>query len=85
MQVRYSNSSRGMEELKKRRKQEMMTPHERLARMRKSFDRNRSVLTQDYKYFTTPDAPATPRVSIPRNKVAHKLAERSAPKSPKRN
>jgi hypothetical protein len=34
----------------------MATPHERLARMRKSFERNRSVLTDDYKYFTTPDA-----------------------------
>jgi len=31
----------------------MTTPHERLARMRKSFERNRSVLTEDYKYFIT--------------------------------
>ena len=31
----------------------MPTPQRRLARMRKSFERNRSVLTADYKYFTT--------------------------------
>src|ERR1700730_12214221 len=37
---------------------EMITSHERLVRMRKSFERNRSVLTEDYKYFTTPDVPA---------------------------
>jgi hypothetical protein len=61
----------------------MTTPHERLARMRKSFEKNKSVLTEDYKYFTTPDAPAKPRVSIPQNKAARRLAERSAPKSPK--
>jgi hypothetical protein len=35
----------------------MTTPQERLARMRKSFAKNKSVLTADYKYFTTPDAP----------------------------
>jgi hypothetical protein len=63
----------------------MTTPHERLARMRKSFERNRSVLSADYKYFTTPDAPAMPRASTPRNKAAHKLAEQSVPKSPKRS
>jgi hypothetical protein len=64
---------------------EMTTPEERLARMRKSFEKNKSMLTEDYKYFTTPDAPATPRESTPRNKVAHKSAERSVPKSPKRS
>src|SRR5437870_11077508 len=42
-------------------------PHERLARMRKSFKRNKTVLTEDYEYFTTPDAPAKPHVSILRN------------------
>jgi hypothetical protein len=35
-----------------------MTPRQRLARMRKSFERNKSVLTEDYKYFITPDKPA---------------------------
>ena len=63
----------------------MTTPYERLARMRKSFERNGSVLAADYKYFTTPDAPAKPRESIPRSKAAHKSAERSGPKSPKRS
>jgi len=63
----------------------MMTPHQRLVRMRKSFERDKSVLTADYKYFITPDAPVTPHVSIPRNKVARKSAEQSVPKSPKRN
>ncbi len=63
----------------------MTTPQQRLARMRKSFEKNKGVLTEDYKFFITPDAPATPRVSIPRNKVARKSAEQSAPISPKRN
>jgi hypothetical protein len=62
----------------------MPTPHERLARMRKSFEKNKSVLTVDYKYFTTPDT-AKPRESIPRSKAAHKSVGRSAPKSPKRS
>jgi hypothetical protein len=62
----------------------MMVPQERLARMRKSFEDNRSVLVEDYKYFTTPDAP-TPRVSTLRSKAARKSEERSAPKSPKQS
>jgi len=64
---------------------EMTTPQQRLDRMRKSFAKNKSVLTEDYKYFTTPDISAKPRVSIRRNKVAHKSAEQSAPKFPKRS
>jgi hypothetical protein len=36
----------------------MTTPQERLARMRKSFAKNKSVLTEDYKYFITPDKAA---------------------------
>jgi hypothetical protein len=75
MQIRYSNS----------RESEMMTPHERLARMRKSFEKDKSVFTADYKYFTTPDEPTTPHVPIPRSKAARKSAERSALKSPKRS
>jgi hypothetical protein len=63
----------------------MTTPQQRMVRMRKSFAKNKSVLTADYKYFTTPDALATPRVSIPRNKAAHKSAERSAQKSLKQS
>jgi hypothetical protein len=30
-----------------------LTPFERLARMRRSFEKNRSILAEDYKYFTT--------------------------------
>jgi hypothetical protein len=52
----------------------MTTPDQRLARMRKSFEKDRSVLTADYKYFTTPDAPTMPRVSIPQSKAAHRSA-----------
>jgi hypothetical protein len=63
----------------------MISPHERLSRMRKSFEINRSVLIDDYKYFTTPDVPVKPRASTPRNKAAHKLAERPARKSPKQS
>jgi hypothetical protein len=63
----------------------MTTPHQRLARMRKSFGKNKSMLTEDYKYFTTPDKPVKPRASIPRSKAAHKSAERSALKSPGRS
>jgi hypothetical protein len=57
------------------------TSIQRLVRMRKSFEKNKSVLTEDYKYFITPDA--TPREPILRNKAARKSVERSAPKSPK--
>ena len=61
----------------------MTIPQERLARMRKSFGRNRSVLAEDYKYFTTPDA--MPRVSTPPNKAVRKSEGLSVPKSPKRS
>jgi hypothetical protein len=59
-----------------------MTPQQRLARMHEFFEKDRSVLAADYKYFITPDA-IMPRVSIPQSKAAHKSEERSAPKSPK--
>jgi hypothetical protein len=36
----------------------MTTPQERLARMRESFAKNKSVLIEDYKYFIAPDKPA---------------------------
>jgi hypothetical protein len=35
-----------------------ITPQQRLSRMRKSFAKNKIVLTEDYKYFTAPDKPA---------------------------
>jgi hypothetical protein len=47
---------------------EMTTPHERLARMRKSFAKNKSVLTKDYKYFITPEKADKPRVRQPEHK-----------------
>jgi hypothetical protein len=62
----------------------MTTPQQRLARMRKYFEKYKSVLTSDYKYFIT-DTPTTQHESIPLNKVAHKSAEQSAPKYPKRS
>jgi len=35
----------------------MTTSQQRLDRMRKPFAKNKCVLTEDYKYFTTPDKP----------------------------
>jgi hypothetical protein len=58
----------------------MTTPQERLARMRKTFEKNRSVLTADYKYFITSDEPAKPR-----NKAVRRSAERLASKSQNRS
>jgi hypothetical protein len=52
-------------------------PTQRLDRMRKSFEKTKSVLSEDYEYFTTPDASVTPRESIRRSKAARKSAERS--------
>jgi hypothetical protein len=50
----------------------MTTPQQRLARMRKSFEKNKSVLTEDYKYFITPDKPAN--VSQPDKRGNFKVA-----------
>jgi hypothetical protein len=47
---------------------EMITPYERLARMRKSFMEDKSVLIEDYKYFTTPDKTAKQRAEQPEQK-----------------
>jgi hypothetical protein len=47
-----------------------LTPCERLIRMRKSFERNKSVLAEDYQYFSTLEASLMPRAPIHRNKVA---------------
>jgi len=62
----------------------MITSQERLDRMRKSFEKDRSVLMKDYKYFTTPKFSMS-RASIHRSKAARKLAEQPVPKSPKRS
>ena len=37
------------------------TPRQRLDRMRKSFEKDRSVSAEDYHYFTTPGEPIMPR------------------------
>jgi hypothetical protein len=47
------------------------SPNQRLARMRGSFEADKSVLADDYAYFTTPHA------SIHPNKVEHTSAEQS--------
>lgn len=57
-----------------------VTPQQRLVRMRKSFKWNKSVLADDYVYFTTP---TMPHASTPQNKAAHRSEEPSVPKSPK--
>jgi hypothetical protein len=49
----------------------MITPQQRIARMRESFEKDKSVLADDYAYF------ATPRESIRQNKAARKSAERN--------
>jgi hypothetical protein len=54
---------------------ERVDPNQRIARMRKSFEKNKSVLAADYAYF------ATPRESIHRNKAARKSAEQNARQS----
>ena len=64
---------------------ELVEDDERLARMRKSFKKDRSILAEDYKYFTTPDASAKQHGPIHRSKAAHMSGELSVPKSPKRS
>ncbi len=56
-----------------------MTPNQRLQRMRKSFDKNKTILADDYKYFTTPHE------STPQSKAARKSAERNGRQSPKQS
>ena len=56
-----------------------MTPGQRLARMRASFEKKRAFLLSDYDFF------ATPRESIPPSKAGRKLAERSLQQYPKPN
>jgi hypothetical protein len=55
------------------------SPNQRLARMRDSFEKDKSVLADDYAYF------ATPRESIHRNKAARKSAERNERQSLERS
>ena len=56
-----------------------MSPLQRLARMRLSFAKNKSILAEDYEYFTKPHAP------IPPNKVARKSVAQSERQSRVRN
>jgi hypothetical protein len=50
---------------------ERINPNQRVARMRAAFEKDKSLLVDDYAYFTTP------RESIHQNKAAHKSAEQS--------
>ena len=63
----------------------MITPYERMVRMRKSFDKDKSVLITDYKYFTTPDVLAKRHVPTPQSKAARMSAERSGRRSRAQN
>lgn len=45
-------------------KSEPPTPAQRMRRMLESFDKDRSVLREDYAYFTTPDAPTRPSKAL---------------------
>lgn len=54
-------------------------PAQRSARMRESFEKDRSVLVEDYAYFTTP------RASIHLNKVERTSAEQSERQSPEQS
>jgi hypothetical protein len=47
----------------------MTTPQQRLDRMRKSFAENRSVLTEDYKYFITPSKPTKQQAEQPKREL----------------
>jgi hypothetical protein len=57
------------------RRPNALTPYERLIRMRESFERNKSMLVEDYQYFSTRHASLTPRASTPRNKAARTSEE----------
>jgi hypothetical protein len=63
----------------------VITPDQRLERMRASFDANKSVLSEDYKYFTTPEGLATQRAPTPQSKAARKSAEQSERQSLERS
>jgi hypothetical protein len=55
------------------------SPNQRLARMRGSFEKDKSVLADDYAYFSTPHG------SIRPSKVEHKSEERSGRRSPEQS
>ena len=57
------------------------TPAERLQRMRKSFEQDYSILSEDYEFFTTGDT-KSPEPS-PLSKVVRKSEEPSEKRSPR--
>ena len=57
----------------------MITTNQRLARMRDSFERDKSMLADDYAYF------ATPRESIHPSKVERTSAEQSERRFPEQS
>lgn len=59
----------------------MITPRQRLSRMRKSFEKDRNVLTDDYEYFTA----SMPHAPTRQNKAAHKSEEPSERQSQGQN
>jgi hypothetical protein len=58
------------------------TPNNRLERMRESFELDKSILADDYRYFTTPVKPHAP---IPPSKAARKSAEQNERQSQERS
>jgi hypothetical protein len=56
-----------------------INPDQRIARMRTAFEKDKSLLADDYAYFTTP------RESIRQNKAERKSAERNERQSPERS
>ena len=56
-----------------------MTPQQRLARMRATFEKSRAILVEDYEHF------ATPRESSPPSTVARKSAGQSSRPAPKQS
>lgn len=56
------------------------TPEERIKRMRESFEKDRSVLAEDYEHFTQP---STPDESSRPNKAVRKSGKSSGKRGPK--
>jgi hypothetical protein len=60
----------------------MIAPKQRLIRMQKSFEKDKSILFEDYKYFANS---VKPHVPTPQSKAARKSAEQSGRQSRERN
>lgn len=58
---------------------------QRLARMRKTFAKERGVLVEDYQHFTRPATVTTPDAPTLPSKAVRTSAERSEPRRPKRS